>query len=133
MEDLATRLKGTGDCSRGTQCKRYAAHQPPVFECCVLLLLLVLLFQIFPTLQEPLRNMKVNRAKFAGLAQSCMNMAGDAAAADDVSSDSTAGLVEALEAAAAAAEAAVDEASAFAAVVATAEAAAAQLEHTSLR
>jgi hypothetical protein len=31
--------------------------------------------QIFPTLQEPLQNMRVNRAKFAAMAQSSMDVA----------------------------------------------------------
>jgi len=37
--------------------------------------------QIFPTLQEPLQNMNANRAKFAALAQSCLDLAAEASQA----------------------------------------------------
>jgi hypothetical protein len=33
------------------------------------------LLQMFPTLQEPLQHMRVNRAKFAAMAQSCLELA----------------------------------------------------------
>lgn len=38
-------------------------------------LLLYVVLQIFPTLQEPLQHMRVNRAKFAAMAQSCLELA----------------------------------------------------------
>lgn len=80
-------------------------------------LLLLLLSQIFPTLQEPLHNMRENRARFASMEQSCLDMAGMAgptlgpvgspprtpAAASNRSSDSAGAADTAAEAAAAAA------------------------------
>lgn len=78
---------------------------------------MLLLSQIFPTLQEPLHNMRENRAKFASMEQSCLDMAGitgptpspfgdpplTPAAASNSGSDSAAAADTAAEAAAAAA------------------------------
>lgn len=41
----------------------------------------MLLLQIFPTLQEPLRHLRVNRTRFAAMAQSCLDMSGVASGA----------------------------------------------------
>lgn len=40
------------------------------------LLCTVCAVQIFPTLQEPLQNMRINRGKFAAMAQSSVDVAG---------------------------------------------------------
>lgn len=52
-------------------------------------LLCVVLAQIFPTLQEPLQNMRTNRAKFAALAQSSLDEASANASPRERSATST--------------------------------------------